>query len=114
MSAAVDMLSDAQELIRDPQNWCQFAEARNADGREVQFDYKSACQWCAFGATDFAGRGHADETALRAMRALRDASDPWFDTFPEGVSPEAVNDNCGHAAVMEMFDRAIQIAKEAG
>ena len=108
----VNILSEAQELIRDPSKWGQGAFARDAEGRPVAFDGKPACSWCALGAVDFIGTMRRDYISSgRALRALRIASELYW---TGEADPAGVNDNCGHADVMEMLDRAIQIAKEEG
>lgn len=105
----VNILSEAQELIRDPSKWCQGAFARDADGLPAAFDGKTACSWCALGAVDFIGTKRRDYILSdRALEALRIASELYW---TGEADPAGVNDNSNHAAVMEMFDRAIQIAK---
>ena len=112
----VNILSEAQELIRDPSKWSQGALARNKDGVAVHSDDKSACSWCALGAVDFIGTKRREYIATsRALDAMSLAAEDWAHTASGTLgetAPTWVNDYFGHAAVMEMFDRAIQIAKE--
>lgn len=96
-------LREAYELIRDESRWCQRAQAVNADGWPVPPRRPEAVRWCASGALI---RAHisGDE-----QMALWRATDALFPEVGVGISPAivAVNDTLGHAAVMQIFEKAL-------
>jgi hypothetical protein len=107
---AVTVARDARALIVHPDRWTTGSYARTAIGTKCAPDDPLAVRWCAIGAG--VARGPADrevsyavEVALyRAARELR--GERW--------GPAGVNDLLGHAAVLVMYDRAIELlAQEA-
>ena len=101
MSAALEQLRDARALITDPAQWTEHTYARDRYGRAVDPCQPEAVCWCAYGALDRQG---ADECS-DAREYLRAAAEVLFDSFPA-----CVNDDDGHAAVLRMYDRAIELA----
>jgi hypothetical protein len=104
-TAALLML--AQEKIRDPKHWCQNSLARYKNGKGTGGVYEGAYSFCAAGAVDsLLGRNwqHGNlEAFCRAQRLLKAAAKP--------NSILHTNNILGHAAVMKMFDRAIELAQ---
>jgi hypothetical protein len=94
-----ELLTQARDLIADENNWTTVFYARGEDGEPLDtgFDPR-AVRFCAVGACD---RTRASEAWLR--RAAKEL-------FPTMSGPASVNDRLGHAAAMQMFDRAIEIA----
>jgi hypothetical protein len=100
---AVTVAREARALIADRDRWTTGSYARTAIGTKCAPDDPLAVRWCASGAC--LARGAADhevsavEVALyRAARELR--GERW--------GPAGVNDLLGHAAVLVMYDRAIE------
>lgn len=92
---AVENLQAARNLIADPEKWCQGKEQTD-DGRV-----------CAVRAVWATGAN------LNARRALDKAARQlyWHEEAGEPLWPAVrVNDDLGHAAVLRMFDRAIELA----
>ena len=99
-----ETLRAARELIADPEHWTQGCLARNKDGQPALYDGRSACSWFAIGAI----RRTADDP-YPAMEAL-DRAAGASRLYMVGHAA-AVNDTRDHAAVMDMFDRAIEEAE---
>lgn len=100
---AVAVLRQARELIANPANWCQGETARDAEGWSAHPEDGRARRWDAIGAVErVAGRG---------SKVCGDALNLLYDVVPGGVSTErgvaSVNDDDGHAAVLDLFDSAI-------
>ncbi|MBD9544279.1 hypothetical protein IB276_33070 [Ensifer sp. ENS04] len=100
----LDLLTEAQKLIRDPKHWTQGVYARNKDGNEVSSRNPDAVCFCSMGAIYVAAGEHLYEKPhLEAVRLLNtvidiDAGIPRF------------NDTHTHEEVMELFDRARELA----
>ena len=92
-SVATRSLIDARERIADPDNWC--TGMRWSGNRS-----------CAIGALRVASGAMKEPISdVPGYRHLRFAALSLFNT--ENIASE-VNDGLGHAAVMQMFDRAIE------
>ncbi|MCA1841756.1 MAG: hypothetical protein LC792_00940 [Actinobacteria bacterium] len=100
--STAEALRQARALIADPARWCQDEMARDANGRYADPTSPTARQWCATGAVIHICV--ATVPALTASRYLRAA-------LGGNRHPEALNDYDGHAAVLEMYDRAIELAE---
>src|SRR4051812_2591196 len=91
----------ARDLILDPAHWTSLHMARDAAGAVVLPAEPSACQWCALGAlykVDGRVPSHYDkEPAYLALFAANNEK-PVTST----------NDFDGHAAIMALYDRAIE------
>lgn len=98
---AVEVLRWARDLIADPERWCQGALAENAECEPVDYDSPDACRWCALGAVYRASPKTPDGDA--AIFYLHDAA------RPRGLID--ANDNQDHAAVLDLYDRAIALAE---
>lgn len=97
-----DTLRAAKARISDPHRWVRGALACDQNGKPTEPRYDDACRWCAYGAM------YAENADPLSIKALEDAAHSVF-----GEPPEDVNDCLTHSDVMEMFDRAIQIAEQA-
>lgn len=99
---AYEILTKAQDLIRDPINWITGDYAQDYLGHRVAAHDPNACSWCSLGALDKASP-HAG-AYLEARQIL-------FQATP--MSPVEVNDKGSHADVMTMFDKARELARAA-
>ena len=125
-----ELLSAARELIADEARWTRDWSAKRGDGMPVEPESPEATCWCALGAVrravhDQPDRGAAavgephplEPLAYAAERRLEGAIDILGfcpSTPPNPVSRvPSVNDFLGHAAVMSMYDVAIEQAKNA-
>jgi hypothetical protein len=91
----------ARARIADQAQWTTEVYARDASGNSVLPNAPGACRWCAYGALVAEGaEEHGPEAGLltRAARSLRSY----------GVL--GTNDELGHAAVIAMYDHAIELA----
>lgn len=98
---AVEVLKAARELISDPRRWTTQTFACDKDGWDCDAWSDVAVRFCAFGAVDRIGMGAESGATAFIVRAAREA---W------NLGPARVNDEYGHTAVMQMFDRAIELA----
>lgn len=103
---ALTVLREARELISDPKRWTTGFFAKDADGRDVWWDYSGAVCWCAIGALNKVAGAPEPHTAAR--KALRIGSERAFGE----TDPTLVNDGLGHVAVLRMFDAAIAFAEK--
>jgi hypothetical protein len=103
------VLMNARALIADPAHWAWGTLASTASGQSVDPCHPSATQWCAAGALYRAAYdlvGDRDE-ARRIGNKVASTVYPrrwWSGSLP------AFNDRRGHAAVLEVFDKALQLA----
>jgi hypothetical protein len=107
LHTALELLTAAQNLIRDPEHWTKGSFARNVLGDSVSvFDDRARC-FCSFGALDKA-MGTTKYTPLiqKAEAYLHDASD----VLGDGRGVSGFNDNHTHTEVMTWWDKARELA----
>lgn len=112
----VEILKAARSLIEDQNCWATGKLARDAAGLGCDVYSDSACQFCALGALEriqlmthtWRGDGFLYKSAIKLL-IDRDVLG-W--RLSCKASPAYVNDVLGHAAVMEMYDRAIEMAQQ--
>lgn len=106
MNGAVEDLWAARELLADPGRWTQGVYARDERGAKMPPEDVRAVCWCALGALL---RPEATWQAdfVRGGAFLVQAADELFRSTPSGV-----NDRLGHAAVLRIYDRAIELAED--
>lgn len=92
------LLLAAKTLISYEEDWTQGHAARKSNGTQALAESDKAVRWCALGALKAVGADY------RAQRFLDEAS-----TIGNAIR---TNDDLGHAAVMAMYDRAIELAGE--
>lgn len=108
MNATVEALRIAKTRIADPDHWCQRSFARDASGEDVGWYSQYAVKWCAEGALR-ATVGDAHEVSDLLTAAAREV----LGKAVSDIAPvPTVNDQLGHDAVMEMYDRAIEAAEK--
>jgi hypothetical protein len=101
--SVVEVLRAAKERVLPEKQWTRGMFARDVAGKECEPTSAFACRWCAQGAV-YAEVGTAPGRARPALSLLADAS-----RYPTPY----VNDHQGHDAVLDLFDRAIELAEEA-
>ena len=101
MSTVADRLRAACTRITNPSAWTRGSYARDADGKPAYASSKPPVCWCAYGA--LYAEGAEDECP--EVRLLRRAALEVHASVPIDV-----NDDLGHAAVLRMYDRAIELA----
>lgn len=95
----------ARALIADPAHWTAEWFGITAEGKRVQGNDKTAIARCAYGACNAVigdsvfWDTNTDELCQAGMDLYRQ-------------EPVQVNNNRGHAAVLAMFDRAIELAPD--
>jgi len=97
----VSALRDAYELIKDPERWTRGCFARTEAGTAVVPWDRTAAAWCAHGAL----LRVACEDATPVVDAARTL-------FPADMADDVlplvrINDELGHEAVMQVFEKAI-------
>jgi hypothetical protein len=102
MSTAYQILTQAQDLIRDPKHWTRGAYARTERGDPVGPTNPRATCWCTAGAIIKCGGGAPFSKGLNAELTL----------LMSREGPIHTNDDKGHEAVMVMFDRVRERAKQ--
>lgn len=100
--AVVDNLVAARAKIEKPEQWTQQVAARNAQGQEDNVDSTDAVCFCTFG-------------AIVAVAGMKYGEALKFCTDAVGRNAVDFNDASGrkHEEVLTMFDKAIELAKEA-
>lgn len=97
---ALEILTQARELLSNKARWTQGVYARNEEGKEVMSVDKDALCWCAIGAIK------------KASKLTWIGNEATNYLFRVRTDPVKVNDVLGYEATMEMFDDAIELAKE--
>jgi hypothetical protein len=107
--SVADLLIAARAKIASPSTWTQYVSARDADGNAVDARDDAAVCFCAYGAIGAVmSRVDADSigVSLRASNLLYDYA------CTAGFAGAAhLNDQSDHAAVLEMYDSAIDAAR---
>lgn len=100
-----DVLKAARELISDPARWTQYAAARDKDLNPVDVTSPEAVKFCAAGAIGRVVAVNKPSTGLdfAAIDQLRAHATTAICT---------INDKQGYAAILALFDQAIN-ANEA-
>lgn len=109
------VLREAYEMIRDESAWCTGTLAKNARGLDVAPHDPQATRHCAMGAVHAARYGRpwvTDEVSAfgREVLALENAARSLFPEYadlPDMQSVVKINDEHGHAAVLQVFEKAI-------
>src|SRR3989442_13897257 len=104
------VLINARALIADPAHWTRGTLACNVNNRKVEWHDPSATKWCAMGAIYRA--------AYDLVGDLQEATRIGNEVVVKSVSPTrwfrgglpVINDMRGHAAVLKLFDKALQAA----
>lgn len=110
MRTAKEILQASRARIADPAHWTQHAYARDAAGKQVGYISNIAVCWCAHGSLLAESW---KEVTIRNLRADLEASEALNEvarTLFDNASLAMVNDNIGHAAVLRIYDLAIQEA----
>ena len=107
VSGAVEILTAARAMLAERVRWTQGEMARDAYGSPIDAEADGAVCFCAWGAFTRASLGWEDTPAERqADNAMYAAAVALFQYYPSQV-----NDQLGHAAVLRMYDRAIELAE---
>lgn len=102
-----EILIKARDLIADPAQWTQHANARDEEGISTNTFSEQATCWCSDGALVKASNQPENHSEYqRAGAALKEAAG--------GQSYVEFNDTHTHAEVMTMFDTAIATAQARG
>lgn len=102
------LLAGALEIISDEKRWVRGVGAVDRGGRPVKTTDPGAVAWCAVGALDCVA-GSENELFEASLAILAKASLQLF-----GCDPVEVNDRLGHSEVLQMYARAIQLARRSG
>jgi hypothetical protein len=100
------VLINARALIADPGHWTMWMLAATESGRPVAWHDRAARRWCAVGAIHRA----AFDLVGNKEQAVCIASDVIDDLYPHAWvrrSLPALNDSQGHAAVIDLLERAV-------
>lgn len=99
-------LRQAYELIRDEKHWCRGYMAVDSNGFQTDYDRDDAAKWCASGAVTRCNCSDEEVAAVaRAAKALfPKASHLISGSFGAVV---AINDQLGHEAIMQCFEKAL-------
>lgn len=96
-----ECLKAAKKLIENEENWIKGAYALDNEDNEVFGNDKKACKFCSLG----------------ALQCVQNTTDlPSLYTYLKQVaSPVSItwfNDENSHQEVMQMFDKAIELAEK--
>lgn len=101
MSAALDVLKGAREILSDPEKWTTHVSAQNGLGDPVPPLSANAVCWCAVG-------------AIQKVAGERDDNDTIYDLVFDAIQAVEtrpiyiVNDFEGREATLAVFDKAIE------
>jgi hypothetical protein len=106
-SSVLELLTRAQDLIRDPAHWTQGVNARDKNGFETNGFGDEAVCFCSYGAF-YRITARVDDDLQRAVKhALGQAVK---ERMGESFLIATFNDTHTHAEVMAMWDRAKELA----
>ncbi len=106
------VLINARALICDPEHWTMWMLAATESGQPVAWHDRAARRWCAVGAIHRA----AFDLVGNKEQAVCIASDVIESIYPHAWvrrSLPALNDSQGHAAVIDLLERAV-LTERAG
>lgn len=107
MKTVLELLLAAKALIADKKNWTQGASARNKHNNPCQTESMDAVCFCSLGAlarvTPYGSRN--------AVKLQADAITYLYKALPT-PSLASFNDHHTHEEVMEVWDKAIYLAKQ--
>jgi len=98
----LEILIEARALIEGPARWTQGCFARNQSWYPVSVNEGDASCWCSIGALRRVNRG-LSPTVIEAESLLDRCS---------GGDMVKFNDTSSHAEVLEVFDAAIERARD--
>lgn len=104
----VEKITKARALIADPLQWCRYAYARDRYGSPAYPYSIEARQWCSLGSLERVTRDAPSRILVAGKVILEEA----LGQLGYGHEVGAFNDSHTHEEVLEMFDKAIEIAKE--
>lgn len=111
MNPTLEVLIKAREIIADPKRWTQGWYAKDCDGVMTDSMNADAVCWCSMGALTKAAHAIDNrEAKYLATRVLADVIDQKFVAY----SVLDYNDHHSHEEVLQMFDKAIELAKSKG
>lgn len=116
------LIEEARELIKNPDNWCQEAFSRDKTGKPVSSWKEEAIKFCAIGAlyrvspyaTDKDLFSKIDPDSLKQ----KDNHNNTFDVLQKtskrlfGQLVQNINDTTGHADIMKIYDETIKELNE--
>jgi hypothetical protein len=97
------VLINARALIADPARWTKGTLACTANGKHVDCHDQSAAKWCAM-------RPPTISAATRMKRSASATRLPEASVQSVGLAAPPLNDRRGYAAVLKVFDKALQAA----
>jgi len=101
---AIEILKDAKKRIENEENWCSHAYAKDSHGFICGELDSAARRWCAGGSL------HKTDDKIREpviYGIARTELTKTCETQKGLMTIEEVNDELGHAAIIECFDIAI-------
>jgi hypothetical protein len=114
VSRIIEILTKAQDKIRDPKNWTQDTYARDETGASVKAHSPAAVCFCSLGAIE--SFFHSEEfDGLEVMHA-RDFLYTAANQIADGRTVANYNDDPDrtHDEIMALWDRAKEIAHATG
>lgn len=96
------ILHAARALIADPTHWTQQSFARDAKGLDIGFLHPIATRFCGIGALYRVCNG-LTEVAMQLVFYLNNIANNHY-----GKKMLTLNDNFDHAAVLDVYDKAIE------
>lgn len=119
-SSTVAVLKRIEARLADPSRWCQTLFAINKNGEQVSLYGKNVVACCLEGARMI----ECESVSYSIGDQVRDLITNECQSFYDAATPEQrrdivnpavfVNDVLGHAAVMAVVRRAIELAEQGG
>lgn len=97
-----EILIKSKELISNPKNWTQGMFARDEYGTPVPSISENACSWCSAGAVIKVANNIYVAISLFALLEK---------SISRAIAPFNDNPESTHEDIMNMFDKAIELAK---
>lgn len=103
----LDLMLRTRERIKDRDHWCRPSVAELKDGTVVPAEYPNAYRWCVYGAITKEYGETLSNNSITANAAINLLDQAGFELFGQ-ASIIGVNDDLGHAEVMQCLDLAIE------
>ncbi len=97
-----EALREMREFLQDEKRFCKRTSAKDINGKSVSPHSKKARSWCIEGLYYMLGLSYN-----MSVKYLHEAADTLFTKDLIWV-----NDNLGHAAILQVIDEAIEAAEE--
>lgn len=100
MGPIIQKISEAYNIIKNPNNWCQQYYQKDKDGNNCP--WREGVSFCAIGAVNFVC-WMMNRSSDESVSLLQIISEEIY-----GKSIQSVNDELGHSPVLNVYETALE------